>query len=93
MSENAELIFVELFHFLFSWDDELNIAQVIIYSYILSFSIDSYEVRWKDMNHVSGGWIEFQNLQSEPIRSVTVEHENILFLDPWYEQGGRLIKR
>ena len=34
-SENAELLFVELFHSLFSFDAELNVIQsVIIYFYI-----------------------------------------------------------
>ena len=41
MTENAELLFAELFHSLFLFYDELNVAKsVIIYFYIMSISID-----------------------------------------------------
>ena len=43
VTANAELLFAELFHFLLSLDDELNIAQsLIIYFYLMNMSIDVY---------------------------------------------------
>ena len=41
--ENAQHLFAELFHSLFSLDDELNVIQsMIIYFYIMSISINVY---------------------------------------------------
>ena len=48
MTDNAELLFAELFHSLFSLDDELNIAQsVIFYFHIMLISIDVYGIKYQ----------------------------------------------
>ena len=48
MIEKVELIFVEPFHSLFSLDDELNIAQsVIFYFHIMLISIDVYGIKYQ----------------------------------------------